>query len=271
MTQPAWASRRPAPMRTPLAMAAVVLLLTACGQPDPSPSSAPNDGDPQGTWELVEGVVTGLPVPILDDYRITLTIEGSNIGGTAACNSYGGRLAVVGGRLRIQDLEQTSMGRCDERAMDAELLYMGGLVDVDSIRLDGDELLLTGPGVDLRFSEVASPPTAEIVDTVWVLETLVSGEAAASTVGEPATLELRSDGTIHGGTGCRSFDGTWVERGDEIGTPSLAMDDRVCPPDLQDADGHVVSVVGDGFRASVEGNRPTLTDGANGLVYLASE
>ena len=270
MTQPAWAPRRPAPMRMPLSMAAVVLILTACGQPDPSPSSAPNDGDPQGTWELVEGVVTGLPVPILDGHRITLTIEGSNIGGTAACNTYGGRLAVVGGRLRIQDLLQTMMG-CDGPAMDAELLYMGGLVDVDSISLDGDELLLTGPGVDLRFSEVAPPPTAAIVDTVWVLETLVSGEAAASTVGEPATLELRSDGTIHGGTGCRSFDGTWVERGDEIGTPSLAMDDRVCPPDLQDADGHVVSVVGDGFRASVEGNRLTLTDGANGLVYLASE
>jgi len=155
--------------------------------------------------------------------------------------------------------------------MDAEQLYMSALGMLESIDLEGDELLVRGPGVELRFTELAPPPTAEMVDTVWVLESLVIGEVAAALVGEPATLELRADGTIHGGSGCREFEGTWMEQGDEIVTPSLSMQDVACPPELADSDSHVMSVIGDGFRASVEGRSLTLTDGDNGLVYLASE
>lgn len=261
-------------MRTHHVIAAMlVLLLGACGQSSPTPPPEPGDGDPQGDWQLVEGTVNGQAVPILEDYRITLTLEGSRIGGTSACNSYGGTLRVEGGRLRIEDLAQTAMACVDEAAMTAEAIYMSGLAEADSIGLDGDELLIEGPGVELRYAELAPPPTAELVDTVWTLETLVMGDVASSALGEPATLELRrSDGTVHGSTGCREFDGTWVEQGDEILTPKLFTDDRACPPELQEADSHVLAVIGDGFRASVDGDQLTLTDdGGAGLVYRAAE
>lgn len=156
--------------------------------------------------------------------------------------------------------------------MAAEAIYMSGLGAADSIELDGERLVISGPGVELRFEGLAPPPTAELVDTVWVLETFVSGEVASAPVGEAATFELRSDGTLSGSTGCRGFKGTWVERGDEIVTPSLATTDEACPPELESADSHVLGVVGDGFRASVEGDQLTLSDdGGLGLVYRASE
>jgi heat shock protein HslJ len=253
-------------------MAALLLLLAVAGCAQPNPTTAPGGGDPQGSWQLVEGTVNGQPVPILDDYRITLTLEGSRIGGTSACNSYGGVLVVEGGRLRIEDLAQTAMACLDEAAMTAEGIYMSGLAAAESIGLDGDQLLVQGPGVELRFDELAPPPTAELVDTVWILDTLVMGEVASSVAGEPATLELRSDGTIQGGTGCRQFSGTWAEQGDEIVTPRLESTDQGCPPELQDADSHVLGVIGDGFRATVDGDRLTLTDaGGDGLVYRAAE
>ena len=263
--------RRPAPMRIPfVATAVLVLALAGCAQA--SPTTAPGDGDPQGSWELVEGTVNGERVPILDDYRITLMIEGSRLGGTAACNSYGGELSVEGGRLRIQDLAQTAMACLDQAAMAAETIYMTGLGAADSIALDGDELLIRGPGVELRFAEVAPPATADVVDTLWVLDTLVTGEVASSVPGDPPTLELRSDGTIHGGSGCREFDGTWIERGDEIVTTQFAVTDQGCPPELAEAESHVLSVIADGFRATVDGDRLTLTgEGGAGLVYRASE
>jgi heat shock protein HslJ len=253
-------------------MAALLLLLAVAGCAQPNPTTAPSGGDPQGSWQLVEGTVNGQPVPILDDYRITLTLEGSRIGGTSACNSYGGVLVMEGGRLRIEDLAQTAMACQDEAAMTAEGIYMSGLAAAESIGLDGDQLLVQGPGVELRFDELAPPPTAELVDTVWILDTLVMGDVASSVAGEPATLELRSDGTIQGGTGCRQFSGTWVEEGDEIVTPRLESTDQGCPPELQDADSHVLGVIGDGFRATVDGDRLTLTDaGGDGLVYRAAE
>lgn len=258
------------PARHSLA-ALLLLALAACGQSIPTPTNDPGDGDPQGDWQLVEGSVNGEPVPILEDYRITLTLEGSRVGGTSGCNSYGGVIVAEGGRLRIEDLAQTLMACVDQAAMTAEGIYLSGLSAAESIALDGDQLLIRGPGVELRFAELAPPPTAELVDTVWTLETLVMGDVAASAAGEPATLELRSDGTIHGSTGCREFDGRWVEQGDEIITPKLATDDRACPPELQQADSHILAVIGDGFRASVDADQLTLTDsGGAGLVYRAS-
>lgn len=260
------------PARHSIAALLLLLALAACGQSRPTPTIDPGDGDPQGDWQLVEGSVNGEPVPILEDYRIMLTLEGSRIGGTSACNSYGGTLRVDGGRLRVEDLASTAMACLDEAAMTAEGIYLSGLAAAESIGLDGDQLLIGGPGVELRFDELAPPPTAQLVDTVWTLETLVMGDVAAAAAGEPATLELRSDGTIHGSTGCRRFDGTWVEQGDEILTPKLVTDDRACPPELQEADAHVLAVIGDGFRASVDGGQLTLTDaGGAGLVYRAPE
>jgi heat shock protein HslJ len=255
-------------MRIPSVAAMLLVAVTACAEA--SPTASPGDGDPQGSWELVAGTVNGEPVPILDEYRITLVLEGSRIGGTSACNSYGGELSVEGGRLRIVDLAQTAMACVDEGAMTAEAIYMTGLGAADSIALDGDELLVRGPGVELRFMELAPPPTADLVDTVWILDTLVKGEVASSVPGDPPTLELRSDGTLRGGTGCREFGGTWTEQGDEIVTTRFEVTDQACPAELAGADQHVLGVIGDGFRATIDGDRLTLAGGAGaGLVYRA--
>jgi heat shock protein HslJ len=265
---PTWARldrmQRPPPS---LALAAA-LLLAACGSAD-APSSSPS-GEPfdaQGSWRLTSGRAGGAEIPLLDDRPITLTIEGSQIGGSSACNTYGGRLTVTGGRLEIKDLAMTAMG-CEEPVMAAEAAYTSALAGIDSIGGDGDELVLRGPDVELRFTSLAPPPTSDLIDTTWVLETVFVGDIASSTVGEPATLELRSDGSFSGSTGCRSFTGSWVEEGEQIVAPTMAMDGSECPAELSRQDQQVVSVIGDGFVPSVVGNLLTLTDpGGVGLVY----
>ncbi len=50
------------------------------------------------------------------------------------------------------------------------------------------------------------------------------------------------------------------------------MDEVNCASELQEQDSHVVSVVGDGFVPSIEGDLLTLTDpGSIGLVYRAAD
>jgi heat shock protein HslJ len=251
---------------------AVALILAACGSAGgPTPSPSGNPFEPQGSWELTSGRVDGVEIPIVEEHPITLTIEGAEIGGTAACNSYGGRLTVTDGRLEIRDLGMTAMA-CEEPMMAAESAYTAALAAVESIGGEHGELVLSGPNVELRFSALPPPPTAEVVDTTWVLETVFVGDVASSPVGEAATLELRSDGTFSGSTGCRSFSGEWLEQGEQIIAPSFGMDGTECPPEMRQQDDHVVSVIGDGFRASVVADLLTLTDpGGVGLVYRAEE
>jgi heat shock protein HslJ len=122
-------------------------------------------------------------------------------------------------------------------------------------------------------SDASDDPNAtELIDQPWALDSLVVGDVASAPAGEPATLELRSDGTLRGSTGCRGFRGGWIERGNQILATSLSMDEAECPAWLAAQDSHVVSVIGDGFVPSVEGGLLTLVDpGSIALVYRAGE
>lgn len=247
----------------------LLLFLAGCaGSAAPSPSS---DVAIDGSWQLISGRTAAGEVPIIPGWPVTLTIEGTAVAGTAACNSYAGRLVGASGRLSFDELGMTAMG-CEPDVMASESAYAAALERIDEIGRDGEELVLSGPDAELRFTRLAPPPTADLVDTQWVLETVFVGDVAAAPVGEPASLEIRSDGTFTGSTGCRTFSGTWVEEGELIRGTSMGMDASDCPDDVVAQDSSVVSVVGDGFVPSIEGDLLTLTDpGGAGLVYRAGE
>ncbi len=249
----------------------LALLLAACGAGQSPTAPAPTDGPVTGDWVLVGGTIDGVDAPVLDDHRITLSITGSTIGGVSACNHYGGEITMEGDGLHLVNLSQTDMG-CPEPAMSAESGYLAALARVRHMERDGDGLIASGGGIELRFGALEAPATSELIDTRWVLDTLLVGDVAAAPMGEPATLELRSDGTFGGSTGCRRFSGDWIERGDQIVAPSWGMDETECSLDLSHQDSHVVSVIGDGFIPSVEGDLLTLMDpGGVGLVYRSGE
>ncbi|HEX7196178.1 MAG TPA: META domain-containing protein [Candidatus Limnocylindria bacterium] len=249
----------------------LALLLSACGAAQAPSASAPSDEPVIGDWVLVDGTIDGADAPVLADHRITLSIAGRTISGVAACNHYGGEVAAGDGGLRLTNLSQTEMA-CAEPAMSAESTYLGALARVRQIVRDGDALVASGEGVELRFDALRAPPTSELIDTRWVLETVLVGDVAASPMGAPALLEVRSDGTFDGSTGCRAFSGKWIERGDQIVVPSWGMDVTECPARLSRQDDQVVSVIGDGFIPSLEGDLLTLIDpGGVGLVYRSGQ
>ena len=103
--------------------------------------------------------------PSCHDHRITMTITGSQISGSAACNGYGGEIAMGADGLHLENLAQTEMACVEPAAMAAEAAYMAALVRVREIVRDGDELVARGDGVELRFASLPPPPTADLVGT----------------------------------------------------------------------------------------------------------
>lgn len=248
-----------------VALAVASLALSACSVlagsvPDPA----------NGDWHLTEGTVDGQDLQVPAGVRITLSISGDEVGGNNSCNSYFGRIDTSGGRLAFVELGQTEMACPD--VMDLEATYMAALQAVTALEVTDDELHLTGPDVDLRFDRVEPLPASDLVGTTWTLESLIQGDAASSVGGDPATLELTEDGQISGSTGCREFTGTYELEGDTIQVTQLITNDNACPAELQRQDDHVLSVLGDGFLASIAENRLTIVstgDQTQGLDYRA--
>jgi heat shock protein HslJ len=153
--------------------------------------------------------------------------------------------------------------------MDSESQYIEALPRVTAYSSSAEILTLTGDGVELNFIALPPVPIADLTGTVWVLESLIQGETISSVDDDRATLELFTDGSMLGSTGCRNLHGRYAVVGAEVTMPEIAAEGE-CPADLQSQDGHVVNVLGDGFQAVVEGLQLTLTaSGGNGLVYSA--
>lgn len=245
-----------------IAFTAVAFVLAACAAPGPR--------DVSGDWQLEAGTLGGRPIPIVAGHRITLSVHGATAGGRAACNWYGGTLSLANGGFRVTEIGGTLMLCADDVAA-SEAAYLAALGRVATATMQIDRLVLSGGGVELRFFRLPPVPIAEIVDTTWLLESLTAGGVARAALGDPATLELRSDGGLLGSTGCRTLTGQYVLRADEVRTTQLAATGD-CPPGLADQDSHVVTVIGDGFTVRVEGRTLTLTStGDQGLVYAAGE
>jgi heat shock protein HslJ len=246
------------------ALGCLIAFLGGCAQ------AGEQSGDPTGiAWELTEGTVDGQPVPVVDGHMITLSLSDEGVGGTAACNGYGGMYEIAGDRITFSEVFGTDMACTPEAVMDSEQTYLQGLLLVDAFSMTDENLTLSGEGVELVFAALPPVPTAELTGTVWVLESLVDEDSVSSVGGERATLELFSDNSMLGSTGCRDLHGRYEVTGAEVTMPEMAAEGD-CPSDLQTQDSHVISVLGDGFRASVEGQVLNLSSsGGLGLVYRA--
>jgi heat shock protein HslJ len=254
------------------AAAGAALLLSACGG---APSGEPGDPPaPGGSWQLVSGSGPEGAIEPLDTHPVTLSFEEEGrVGGTAACNSYGAVPRIEGERLELDQLDQTDMACDPPEVMELEAAYLSALGRADRLREEGDRLVLSGPDVELVYEPLPPVAAEALVGTDWQLDTLVEGDTASTPPAPGARLLLRPDGSVEGHTGCRAFAGEYEPREGEVRLTRLALegDTGACPGAAAAQDGLVVSVLGDGFRAGVEGDRLTVSSrGGQTLVFRAA-
>ncbi|MBN1093923.1 META domain-containing protein [Blastococcus sp. TML/M2B] len=248
-----------------------VLALTACGSDDGGAGTGADDSDaPEvtGEWQLASGSSIGADLPSPPGVTATLTLSDGRASGTAFCNRYMASYELDGSSFSFGDIGSTLMG-CEPDVMAAESAYLEALAGVDTAVRDAGDLLLTGAGIELRFTPVPAVPDSPLEGTRWVLETLVDGETASSVQGEP-TLELRADGTAAFTTGCNGTTGSWRRDGDRVTVEPGASTLGQCDPAAQSQDEQVLAVLTGGATVVIEGDRLTLTapEGRQ-LVYRA--
>jgi heat shock protein HslJ len=239
------------------------LIVAACGEPaEPAPI--------EGAWQLELGTLDGEPIPLVDGHPITLTLENDAVGGTAACNSYGGSYTLSNGEMIISELVHTEMACFPEETMASESAYLEALSRVEAVTASEDSLTLTGGGAELAFVALPPIPTADLTKTVWVLESLIDDDSVSSVSGERASIEMFTDGSMLGGTGCRSVQGVYEISDAEVTMTEFEANGECSDPTLQEQDDQVVAVLSDGFTVAIEGDLLTLTAQAGlGLTYRA--
>lgn len=224
-----------------------------------------------GAWQLTSGSSNGMPIELIASHPVTMSLESESIGGTAACNSYGGEVRISNNTFSVSRLAVTEMACSPSETMEVERIYLEALELVDEVGLtESGTLTLSGPEVKLEFERLDPVPAGELTGTVWVLDGLITGEAVTAPSGERATLELFTDGSFIGSTGCRDISGSYqISGADVVFTNWGATGD--CPAELTEQDGRVISALEGGFRVEIEANRlTTWVAGDEGLVYRSN-
>jgi heat shock protein HslJ len=133
-------------MRKLALLSLIALAATACLGSDFADSV-------EGSWQMTSGTVDGEEISLLDSHPVTITFEGNQVSGTAACNGYGGTFDLDGSEIAIGELAMTEMACVPEEIMQIEAMFATAISRVETVGID-EQMTLSGEGVELVFESL---------------------------------------------------------------------------------------------------------------------
>lgn len=130
-------------------------------QYQPPPAAAAPAVDLIGSWRLTGGTVDSAEVVEAPDLPITVVFTATTAGGSAGCNGYTAQLSVSGAQLQLSNFVITEIACDDTVAALAEERFLAGLRRTTTISAEDGELVLSGPGIELRFRPGTAATSAE--------------------------------------------------------------------------------------------------------------
>lgn len=239
-----------------MAAIASLVLLAACGE---APDTRTN---PEGQWEFVSGTGPDGEIENVEGYRTTLALLDGQADGIAGCNAYGTDSArITGVRISFGELMGTLVG-CGNNVVAFEDAYADALANVTNVKRTGDRLVLSGPSIELVYTEIDPVTSDELVGRTWTLKAFADADGFHDAVGE-ATLRFHDSGALEGTTGCRPFS---YGLGTSGGMPSSSLDECAEEAAQESAMAEVFGAMG--TQKELDGNRLTFSaQGGTKLVY----
>ena len=258
------------PMTRTLALAfGLTMILAACSSGGAASSPPPSAANTtvEGRTFLSTAVQGGALVP---GTRVSLMFTNGSLSASGGCNSMGGSYTITGGRLSIGQMMTTEMG-CDPARMQQDQ-WLAALLDGATVTLAGDTLTLQKGPVTLTMQDrKVANPDKPITGTRWVLDGIVSGATASSVpAGVTASIHI-ADGRIDVDTGCNTGGGTVDVTPTTLTLGDLALTKKACQAGPAGVEGAVTAVLRGKITYTIDADTLTLTAGAAGLTFRATQ
>jgi heat shock protein HslJ len=227
------------------------------------------------TWNL-EGLVTADAVSsIAFPGRVpSLRLEGGTVTVDTGCNTGSGTYTISGTDITFGPIATTRMACTDPAGSATETAVLTVLTGTVSSEIEADVLRLTNGanGLVLRAAPEGGTAPEGLEGAPWLLDSYVTGStttAIAAGVQKP-TLEFdATSGTVAVAAGCNTGSGSYTVAGDQITFGPLAMTMMACVGESATVETAVLAVLTGTATAQIVDGVLTLTNGSNGLHYLA--
>jgi heat shock protein HslJ len=242
------------------AVLASTLLIGACGSTD-DPAGDTSGLDLTGRTFIGDQVTQDdEPYPLVKGSQIRLTFDEDTIGASAGCNTLGGDASWADGTLVVDTLAGTEMG-CDQALMDQDTWLADLLTSTPTLLLADDTLTLTSGGTVVVLSdEEVVVPDASLTGTAWVLDSIITGDAASSVPeGVQSTLQLKPSGLAFAELGCNTGRGGYQVDGSTITFEPMATTRMACEETAMSVEDAVLAVLQGDVGFSIDGESLVLT------------
>ncbi|MGW2113944.1 META domain-containing protein [Streptomyces zhihengii] len=219
--------------------AMALFALAACGTQTGSSSSdggasvAPDVPLTGTRWSVDSVTVDGRRTAAPDGAYVELTEKG-RAQGNYGCNHFGADVSVEGDTVTVGPGEMTEMG-CEQRIQGFEDALRAALTGKLKAGLSDGRLTLTTADGDTVALSAEKP--APLVGTTWTVDSLVTGESAASLPAGPekkAELKFTEDGKVGGSLGCNRFSATAKIADGSITFGPVSATRKLCPgPEME--------------------------------------
>jgi heat shock protein HslJ len=182
-------------------------------------------------WKLVSYDNGSTMTPVLNGTTITAEFTQDQMSGTAGCNHYFATYRVDGSSLRVEGAGSTEMYCTTPGVMDQESVYLSLFGIVQRYAVEGDRLTLSGDGgrTLLVYEKVIPLSSRPLVNTTWVLDGFVSGDAAFSVIaGTRITAVFSADGHLSGSAGCNQYFAEYTVNGSTLTVSGVGSTKMYC-------------------------------------------
>jgi heat shock protein HslJ len=228
----------------------------------------------EGTdWLLVTYGPAESPTAVLANAPITLSFDNMGELGGQACNHYGGTFTLDGRTLEVSQISQTLMACVDEGVTEQESAYTAALQSANSIYRDGDQLVITYDGGELRFMPAPEPEPTALDGSLWRLSSISDGATAQSALTNSLVLVGFRNGEIVGYAGCNQFGGPFLTEGETITSVEAASTQMLCPDEaIMAQEAALLGGLAKATSYTIEGDTLTINyeGGSLGFTKVAS-
>lgn len=263
-------------------LAAMALVLAACGDSDPADTTVTDPPTPDpillaGTrWVATSMFLGGAPVPFVPNAEPTVDFndDGRSFGGSTGCNSFFGEYTIGGGTIGFGQMGMTEIG-CEEPLAQQESDVLSVFQEASVYTIENGILTIGQLGGSaLQFQDRAVAfPDAELTGTKWIADTAIAGAAATTMVpGTEVTLFIdAANSEATGSTGCNTYGASVEWDRTQLTFGQVDVTEIGCAGDgIMEQEQFVLSVLQGELEVTIDGSRLTLTaPSGDGLSFRA--
>jgi len=251
-------------------VAALVLLVSACGDDSEEGAGGDSSADLSGTsWNLSSASIDGDDVTAIGVPTLAFAADGT-LSGSTGCNRFNGTYTQDGDDLTISVGGVTLVACVDPAATAQEAAILAHLAEVATFS-SGDQLVLKNSDDDVLLTY--DPGLTSVEGTSWTARGVNNGTGGveSSLVSETITADFGADGALSGFSGCNTYNGTYQTSDDGSMTiTDVATTRKACDEAAMTVEGQYLAALGQVATFVIDGDSLNLRDasGATQVNYV---